>query len=328
MSEGERLERGYRHGDDRSGTPFEFEEIRRLIKPVGRIEIDGLRQALERVVEREVIPQLILAEKGALLSSHPAEPESRDATTAEMDAFQVLIIHRNTSDCLDFVSALKNGGLSLRSIYLGLFAPVAKQLGRKWDNDELDFVDVTIALGKLQTLLHDFAEPSGPLDPLDAARRIVLASSPDEQHALGMLIVSELFRMKGWDVSGGPGLAVGADLNSMVNDNWYGVVGLSAGTEERARQLKSEIDSIRRASRNQAISVLVGGPGFIEHPEISMSIGADGVAGDADEAVSRAESMIDAKSPLTDKTPPTKTPPTKNQIGAKQGGAGRVSARK
>jgi MerR family transcriptional regulator, light-induced transcriptional regulator len=295
MSEGERLESGYRYGEDRSGTPFEFEEIRRLVRPVARIEIDGLRQALESVVKSEVIPQLILAEKGALLTSHPRKVESRAATTAEVDAFQVLIIHRNTSDCFEFVSALRNGGLSLRSIYLGLFAPVAQQLGSKWDNDELDFVDVTIALSKLQTLLHDFAEPTDHFGPLDAARRIVLASSPDEQHALGMLIVSELFRMKGWDVSGGPGLAVGSDLNSMVNDNWYGVVGLSAGTEERAHQLKNEIDSIRRASRNQSISVLVGGPGFSEHPEISMSIGADGVAGDADEAVSKAQGMIDAK---------------------------------
>ncbi|HSP24878.1 MAG TPA: cobalamin B12-binding domain-containing protein [Saliniramus sp.] len=311
MSEGERLESGYRYGEDRSGTPFEFEEIHRLIRPVKRIEIDGLRQALESVVKSEVIPQLILAEKSALLTSHSAKAESRDATTAEVDAFQVLIIHRNTSDCFEFVSALKNGGLSLRSIYLGLFAPVAQQLGTKWDNDELSFVDVTIALNRLQTLLHDFAEPTGQLDPLDAARRIVLASSPDEQHALGMLIVSELFRMKGWDVSGGPGLAVGTDLNSMVNDNWYGVVGLSAGTEERARQLKSEIDNIRRASRNQAISVLVGGPGFIEHPEISMSIGADGVAGDADDAVSKAQGMIDGKS-----------------AAAKQDRASRVSAKK
>jgi MerR family transcriptional regulator, light-induced transcriptional regulator len=292
MSEGEGLDGGSWPADQ-AGAPFEFNEIRRLTSPVRRIEVDRLRRALERVVKREVIPQLILADKGAL-NAEPVAAE-RNATAEEVDAFQVLVIHRNASDCVAFVDALKSGGLSLRSIYLGLFAPVAKQLGTKWDNDELSFVDVTLAMNKLQSLVHDFAEPSDIPDPLDAAHRIVLASSPDEQHALGMLIVSELFRMKGWDVSGGPGLAVGKDLRAMVSDNWYGVVGLSAGTEEKARQLKSEIDAIRRSSCNKTISVLVGGPGFLDHPEISQEIGADGVAGDADDAIVKAEGMLHRK---------------------------------
>lgn len=294
MAEGEGLD-GVSWHSDRSGAPFEFDEIRRLIRPVRHVEVDRLRHALERIVKSEVIPQLILAEKTALKAGPTAVAPSRSATTEEIDAFQVLVIHRNTSDCFDFVDALKAGGLSLRSIYLGLFAPVAKQLGTKWDNDELSFVDVTIALNRLHTLVHDFADQTEAASPLDAAHRIVLASSPDEQHALGMLIVSELFRMKGWDVSGGPGLAVGRDLNAMVSDNWYGVVGLSAGTEEKARQLKNEIDAIRRSSRNKAVSVLVGGPGFLEHPEISLAIGADGVAGDADDAVAKAEGMLHRK---------------------------------
>lgn len=294
MSEGEGLDGGSWHSDQ-SGAPFEFDEIRRLIRPVRHIEVDRLRRALERVVKSEVIPQLIIAEKTALnLKSH-AVPPTRNATPEEIDAFQVLVIHRNTSDCFEFVDSLKAGGLSLRSIYLGLFAPVAQQLGTKWDNDELSFVDVTIALNRLHTLVHDFSDQSEVGCPIDAAHRIVLASSPDEQHALGMLIVSELFRMKGWDVSGGPGLAVGRDLNDMVSDNWYGVVGLSAGTEEKARQLKNEIDTIRRSSRNKAVSVLVGGPGFLAHPEISVAIGADGVAGNADDAVAKAEGMLNRK---------------------------------
>lgn len=292
MSEGEGLDGGSWHVDQ-TGTPFEYDEIRRLTSPVKRVEVDLLRRTLERVVKSEVIPQLILADKMAL-KDQPVTAE-RSATVEEIDAFQVLVIHRDASDCVAFVDALKTGGLSLRSIYLGLFAPVAEQLGTKWDNDELSFVDVTLAMNKLQGLVHDFAEPTDIPDPLDAAHRIVLASSRDEQHALGMLIVSELFRIKGWDVSGGPGLAVGKDLDAMVRDNWYGVVGLSAGTEEKARELKGVIEKIRRSSCNKAICVLVGGPGFSEHPEISMEIGADGVAGNADDAVFKAEGMLHRK---------------------------------
>ncbi|MGB7205854.1 MAG: coenzyme B12-binding protein, partial [Anderseniella sp.] len=69
----------------------------------------------------------------------------------------------------------------------------------------------------------------------------------------------------------------------------------SASTEERAFELEEAIKSIREASSNPGISVLVGGYGFSKHPEISDSIGADGVADGADEALIKARRMADKK---------------------------------
>ena len=271
------------------------ERLREFLSPIRRISVDDVGDVLKRIVETEVTPRLILAQKKALAASRPRRPSAREATAAEVDRFQVIIVHEELSDCVDFLSVMRDAGVSLQSLYLGLFAPAARGIGARWDRDELSFVDVTMALGRLQMLLHDLPETEPLPRPLDEAKRIILACSGDDQHTLGMLIVSELFRHDGWEVSGGIDLVAGPALDRMVHESWYGVVGLSASTEEKAYQLKSAIESMRDASRNRSIAVLVGGPGFADHPEISTEIGADAVARDGAEALTRADAILRAE---------------------------------
>ena len=275
-------------------------DIKGLAGPPSRLEIDYLKDVLKRVANADVVPRLVLADKALLQasSSNEAGPAAAQAknrrkpTESEAQAFQVLVLHRDTFECFEFVNRLRERGISLPDLYLGLFSPLARELGHKWENDELSFVEVTKAMGRLQSLVHTFSQSGQTLHPIDAAHRIVLASSPEEQHVLGMLIVSKLFEMEGWEVSGGPGMKTGQRLNNMVQGEWFGVVGLTASSEERAVQLKQAIDEVRRASRNQGVCVIVGGHGFDEHPEISADIGADELVTDAADAVTKAEQLI------------------------------------
>ncbi len=274
-------------------------DIRGLAGPPSRLEIDYLKDVLKRVVKADVVPRLVLADKALLQASSTgtmrhaaADQTGRKPTASEAEAFQVLVLHRDTFECFEFVNRLREKGISLPDLYLGLFSPLARELGTRWENDELSFVDVTKAMGRLQSLVHTFSQSGQTLHPIDAAHRVVLASSPEEQHVLGMLIVSKLFEMDGWEVSGGPGMTTGPRLNNLVHDEWFGVVGLTASSEERAIQLKKAIDEIRRTSRNQGVCVIVGGHGFDEHPEISADIGADELVTDAADAVTKAEKLI------------------------------------
>lgn len=274
-----------------------------LLRPPAPPEAGLLRSILSEVVQTEIVPQLIVAEKSAFQAfgnqtGSRAEAGEADKdrglrpSAAEREQFEVLVLYRDTFDCFSFVNALRARGVSLTDIYLGLFQPVAEHLGQRWTEDSLSFMEVTKAVGQIQTLVHTLGANETKPHPMDDAHRIVLASQPHEQHSLGMLIMSELFELRGWDVEGGVHLHTGEPLDKLVHREWFGVVGLSASSEDAARQLKASIDSLRQASRNDSIAVIVGGSGFVEHPELSAEIGADGVAADGADAVETAEQLL------------------------------------
>ena len=52
-----------------------------------------------------------------------------------------------------------------------------------------------------------------------------------------------------------------------MRSQWFAVVGLSVSCEVQLDALVSTIRLIRRASRNQAVGIFVGGPVFVEHPK-------------------------------------------------------------
>jgi methanogenic corrinoid protein MtbC1 len=268
-----------------------------MLCPPAPLQPDRLRAVLSQVLRADIVPQLLLADKSVLNGGSGDDParsvlDKSQPTRTEREQFEVVVLYRDTFECFSFVDALRQRGVSLRDIYLGLFQPVARELGRRWSEDSLTFMEVTKAVGQIQTMIRAMGPGDAKPGLIDDAHRIVLACPASEQHSLGMLVVSQLFEMEGWDVQGGAQLSTGQPLNDVVHDGWYGVVGLSASCEESARELKSAIDQLRKASLNRSVSVIVGGNGFIEHPEISIEIGADDVATDARDAINKAEDLL------------------------------------
>ena len=251
-------------------------------------------KVIRNVLQSEVVPQL--AEQ-KLLDRGDRSVEARIVNPGQQIQdnlnFEEIILHGRYADSVDFVHAKLDGGISFSSICLGLFTSVARILGERWVADEVSFVDVTRGLGTLHTLVHEFADHNKQPNEVSSGNCIIFANGALEQHAFGLLLISEVFRMEGWQVTGGPSLVVGEELNRIIHDTWFDVIGLSASTEEFAFDLEEGIKSIREASSNPGISVLVGGYGFSEHPEISDSIGADGVADDAEDALRKARQMAD-----------------------------------
>ena len=78
----------------------------------------------------------------------------------------------------------------------------------------------------------------------------------------------------------------------------FDVIGISVGNETRLDWLTNGISSVRRASLNQSIGVMVGGPIFREHPEYVALVGADATAVDGRHAPALAESLLDLRTAL------------------------------
>jgi methanogenic corrinoid protein MtbC1 len=126
---------------------------------------------------------------------------------------------------------------------------------------------------------------------MSVGRAALFAAAPGEHHTFGLVIIEEFFRRSGWrtwaELSGSV-----ADVVSAVQAHDFDLFGMSASSDERLDQIAPMIMSVRKASRNRDITVMVGGRLFVERPELVAKVGADTMAADARQAVLGAEGAV------------------------------------
>jgi len=227
--------------------------------------------------------------------SHPLGP-------LEAAEFAHVLLTQSLDAALRRIDELRAGGLPLDAIYLELIAPAARHLGELWEDDRCDFTDVTIGLGAMHQILRELSPQfrSGVdcdgdcvTSSVNSGRRLLLVPASGEQHSLGLMMLADFFARAGWDVTGGETPASG-DLFRLVRDQWFDVVGLAVGCERRLVLLAADIRTLRATSRNREVLVMVGGPILTGHPEFVGMVGADGMAGDARQALQVAERLMAA----------------------------------
>jgi methanogenic corrinoid protein MtbC1 len=238
--------------------------------------------AITVAIERDVLPRLAAAHRGAEEASrapHPAiEPLLAD------------ILSPDSGAALARIEALRDAGESIPALLLDLVTPVARRLGEYWTSDACSFVDVTVGLWRLQQALGALGLPPHELFAAPQ-RRVLLAGAPGEQHTLGLLMVAEFFRRAAWEVEtllGGSS----EPLLARVAAEPFAVLGLTAGSTLRLGAVGTLIRALRQASANRQMVILLGGPAFLSRPELARELGADATALDGPTAVQRAESLV------------------------------------
>ncbi len=243
---------------------------------------------LARTIEADVIPRLVQAHRTGQVLQLPAVGVEAPA----VESFVQQIIEGSDAQIAATLLRLRERGLSVEAIYLDLFGPTARRLGVMWEEDTCDFSTVTVALGRLQRLLRELSPAFGTeVEHPPLGRRALFVQPRDEQHSFGLSMVAEFFRRDGWDVIGGVGGAV-AHPAHVVRDEWVDVVGFSVGTDTRLPWLRESVAEVRANSRNPQLTVLVGGPPFVAHPEWADEAGADGTARNGKEAPLVAERLL------------------------------------
>lgn len=246
---------------------------------------------LVSTIEGEIIPRLMLAHHS---SGPDDQPPSVDAGMLEVEAFARLTMGSDAEAPAVQIEALREAGASLESIYLNLLAPTARYLGELWEADLCDFTTVTAALWRLQHLMYDLSPDfQGDAETRSRKHHALLAPVPGSQHTFGLLMVAEFFRRGGWDVWTQPATTM-FELVEAVNSEWFDLLGFSAATETQIEGLTSVIATLRKASCNPNLVVLVGGAAFVAHPHLVALVGADATAVDAPRAIEQAERLVAA----------------------------------
>lgn len=242
-------------------------------------------------IETQIIPRLMLAHRSdeALAARRLAvAPVVLPETAVEL-ARLVMVHDSAVSDA--FIDDLVARGAGTETLLLELIAPAARVLGRMWEEDRCNFVDVTLGLTGLHRLVRVLSgrEMGGAL--AGVGRRILLMPVPGEQHRLGVAVLDSLFTLAGWDVASEPVDSL-ADAADRVGSDWVDVIGLSISAARHALSLRPTVATLRAASQNPDVMILIGGPYVADNPDAVAEAQADATALDGRAAVAIATALV------------------------------------
>jgi methanogenic corrinoid protein MtbC1 len=246
---------------------------------------------LARAIEREIIPRLMLAHKQIRAAQKAGGSGARLITEADVVEFAAVAVRHDCAVAQAFAEALIAQGATYEQLFVDLLAPAARKLGELWENDYFSFSDVTIGLSRIQQLVHEVSPGfETDLESSLGVSSALLVTMPGEQHSLGLLLVEEFFRRSGWNVWT-PHNVTSSRLVAMVRQERFDMVGISVTCEVEIQRLAALIDSVRSASLNKGLLVMVGGRFINEHPELVAEVGADATDIDGTHAIGRLEEL-------------------------------------
>ncbi len=253
---------------------------------------------LSATLSEQIIPRLLQAHTQA--EGHADDARDYGAHTGRLisaadikDLVRMVLLPDDRS-ARSSIEAMRLRGIPVETLFIDLLAPAARHLGELWEEDLCNFADVTVGVGRLQQAMRDLSpglvtrSASG-----DQPRRVLLLPCPGEQHTFGLVMVGDFFRSAGWDVAGGPMTSL--DVEALVRREWYDVVGFSLASEVHLPRLAPAITAVRKASVNQRVGILVGGPMFLRQAGLASEVGADAVAINGGLAPEIADKLVETR---------------------------------
>ncbi|WP_439814968.1 cobalamin B12-binding domain-containing protein [Zavarzinia sp. CC-PAN008] len=265
--------------------------------------VEGLRRSIAQsatptdavlasVIERDIIPRLMLAQEAAPRREARARGalDIRDST-----AFARFVLASDPPTIIDQIELLLENGIRLQRIYTDLLAPVARKLGELWEQDRCTFVEVTIGLSRLQQVLHEVARRGTRTPQRHKVPRIYLVPVPGEQHTFGLSMVEEFFLHAGWETACDHAASAETILQT-VSRKALDVIGFTIGTDTFFEPMVRLVESVRPIAERRGITILVGGKFLHDHPHLAGQLPGTTLVLDGVSAVGIAEELI-ARSP-------------------------------
>lgn len=279
-------------------SPALFEDymswVKSLLKNLGLPEEDMLAnlQCMKEVLRRELPAEY--AEPAARLLD---EAHGNYASYADKTLESLLVGGRLAPLARSYLDALLEGrrheasrmimeaveqGTAVRDIYLQVFQPVQRELGRLWQLNRISVAQehyCTAATQLIMSQLYPYI-----FGAARSGRRIIAACAPEELHEIGLRMVCDLLEMGGWDTYYLGANVPRSSVLRTVEDLEPHVLALSATIAYHVGEIADIIAALRANSRDNAPKIVVGGHPFNVDRDLWRKVNADGWAPDAEAA--------------------------------------------
>jgi methanogenic corrinoid protein MtbC1 len=181
------------------------------------------------------------------------------------------------------VDAASGAGLDLATIYMEVFQPALREIGRLWQENALSVAEEHLATAITQAAMARAFEHAVEWGA-EGGPTLVAACADVERHEVGLRMLCDLLECEGWSTTY-LGATVPLDaLAAMVRQRRPDVVALSATLPPHLPRLRAMVRAVREAGAPPPL-VLVGGRPFLADPTLAARLGADLTATDAATAV-------------------------------------------
>jgi hypothetical protein len=174
----------------------------------------------------------------------------------------------------ELLSEVKRARISvaaLADIYIPL---AARRMGQSWHDDQMSWMDVSIGVGRLQSLLREIGSAWVADQAGDTGHGTVLFIVPDrEQHTLGPMVATGQMRRYGVSVC----LRIAPSLNelrSLVAARRFDGVMISVSTRDKLDPVGKTVQFLRTVV-SHPLPIIVGGAVMATADDIMESTGAD-----------------------------------------------------
>ncbi len=183
-----------------------------------------------------------------------------------------------------------DGGTSVRDIYLRVFQPVQREIGRLWQSNQISVAQEHYCTAATQLVMSQLYPRIFAAEKI--GRRLVATCVSGELHEMGARMVADFFEMAGWDT-----YYVGANtptesVMQTVVERRADVLAISATMTFHVSQVAELVRAVRASEAGQ-VKILVGGYPFNVSPDLWRRFGVDGCAPDAAQAVELANRMVE-----------------------------------
>ncbi len=251
----------------------------------------NIRRLKERLPEdivinlaREVIRRVALKDQKLLNANLVACPVSLEKICHEL-------LSDDDKSAVEMIASMRADGVAAEDIYLTHLAGAARMLGDWWEQDKVNFSQVTVASSRMFAIMRSMRHLFEPVVPAHT-KSAIFASVPGEDHTMGVRMAADLFRKEGWEIS----LKVGLDHEALVAEieqEPTGIVGLSISGRHSVDELSRLVVALH-ISCPQAY-LLVSGQDIHQAKPMLTLMGIDGIAGTIEEAKEQMEELWQRK---------------------------------
>lgn len=174
-------------------------------------------------------------------------------------------------------------GEPTRALYLHVFQPVLREVGRLWQMNRISVAQEHFCSAATQVVMSQLLPrvladaPGGP--------RVVVACVSGDLHEMGARMVADFFAMADWNVYFCSANTPEDAVRQAVTERSAEVLAVSATMGCHLHAVQALLRAIRADARCAGLRVMVGGPPFSVDPALWQAVGADGTAADAQAAV-------------------------------------------
>jgi methanogenic corrinoid protein MtbC1 len=208
----------------------------------------------------------------------------------EAEVYLQYLLNNQRREAFEIIESELDGGASIRDMYRYIFQPVQYEIGRLWQQGQISVGQEHFCTAATQSFISRLYSRwmIGP----NQGKKLVAACVGSEQHEVGLRMLTDVFEMEGWDTYYLGANVPNGSIVEAIKQHKSDVIAISVTMTFHLHLAKELIERIRSHAEIAHVKVMVGGYPFNIDKDLWRTVGADGYAPGADEAVAIAERML------------------------------------